>query len=81
MPLLGYIPFLFKEAPHLVFERLRKKYGDIISVNLALKEQVVLNNWELIKDAFSQPEFTDRPDMFFLRLASSGYNGQQRSSS
>lgn len=40
------------------------RYGDIFSIFIGTKPCVVLNSYELIKEAFARKEFSGRPDMF-----------------
>ncbi|KAK3883064.1 hypothetical protein Pcinc_012595 [Petrolisthes cinctipes] len=45
---------------------LQKKYGDIFTWRLGSRTMVFLNNFTLIKSAFSNPVLQDRPDFYTL---------------
>lgn len=62
IPLLGYLPFL-GPLPHTTFSKLANKYGDIFSMYLGSEFVVVLNSYDIVKEAFlKQGEIlSDRP--------------------
>ncbi|KAF8786688.1 Cytochrome P450 2B11 like protein [Argiope bruennichi] len=63
-PIVGYLPFLGKE-PHKTFWNLRKKYGNIIGVQLGSKYTVVLNDYSTMKEILCHPAALNRaPDLF-----------------
>ncbi|KAG7155288.1 Cytochrome P450 2L1-like 7 [Homarus americanus] len=43
---------------------LRQKYGDIFTWRMGSRTMVFLNNFQLIKTAFNNPDLQDRPDFF-----------------
>jgi cytochrome P450 len=75
VPLLGYLPFL--DLYHLgqSFADVGKRYGDIFSLRIGTEIAVVLNSYDAIKKAFSNPLLCDRPDTFMFQFFSQGNNG------
>ncbi|KYM93624.1 PREDICTED: cytochrome P450 18a1 [Cyphomyrmex costatus] len=67
LPLCGYLPF-FKEALHLQFNDLAKKYGSIFSVSLGSELTVVMSDYRIIRDSFRREEFTGRPHNDFMNI-------------
>ena len=62
LPLLGYLPF-FGKAPPVTFTRLRKKYGDVMSISMGSRPAVVVCGTEAIKEALvtKGDDFAGRP--------------------
>ncbi|GIY91459.1 cytochrome P450 18a1 [Caerostris extrusa] len=60
LPIVGYFPFLSKDA-HLKFMELSKKYGDVFSIRLGSELVVVLNDTASMREAFSKQELLGRP--------------------
>jgi len=44
-----------------VFSKLRKEYGDVFSVDLGSMRAVILNDYKLVKEAYSRAELAGRP--------------------
>ncbi|XP_035208263.1 vitamin D 25-hydroxylase-like [Stegodyphus dumicola] len=80
VPLLGYLPFLERES-FLTFKKLSEKYGNIFSLYLGRSLVVVLNDYKLIKEAFSQQALLGRPPHIFDfhpdGLGFAGTNGEE----
>ncbi|XP_021002034.2 cytochrome P450 18a1 [Parasteatoda tepidariorum] len=72
LPVLGYIPFLGPE-PHKKINSLRKKYGDIIGLYLGTKYTVVLNEYSIMKEVYSNPSSLDRATEQFGHMADFGF--------
>lgn len=53
LPLLGYLPFLKREA-HLSFTELSKKYGPIYQLKLGNTRVVVITSAKYVREAFRQ---------------------------
>ena len=61
-PLLGYLPkLLWSECPCETLMYESRKYGEVLSVNLAGQLTVVLNSAASIREGFNNPLVTDRP--------------------
>ena len=75
VPLLGYLPFLNVFDLGGSFAKLGSKYGDVFSLRTGTKMSVVLNSYEAVKSAFSNPDLLARPDTFMFRFFSHGQNG------
>ncbi|XP_015906093.1 cytochrome P450 2J4 [Parasteatoda tepidariorum] len=63
-PILGYLPFLGKE-PFRDFDKLSKKYGNVMSVYLGQSYVVILGNFEAVKEALSKNSTLNRPEGLF----------------
>ncbi|XP_050695430.1 cytochrome P450 2L1-like isoform X1 [Eriocheir sinensis] len=61
LPLVGYIPLTRKSLEDQI-QDLQKQHGDIFLWRMGTQVMVFLNDYKLVKEAFSRPEFTDRPD-------------------
>nr|XP_015925057.2 uncharacterized protein LOC107452943 [Parasteatoda tepidariorum] len=64
IPLLGYLPFL-GDLPFKTFKQLSQKYGNVFGIYMGRSFAVILNDFESVKDAFSNPAILDRPPKFF----------------
>ena len=74
--MLGHIPFIDVKNVGRSCKRLGKKYGDIFSIFLGTKPVVVLNSWQVIKEAFERKEFNGRPNMFSGTFYQKGKTGK-----
>ncbi|KAL1433108.1 hypothetical protein MTO96_002073 [Rhipicephalus appendiculatus] len=75
LPLLGYLPFIWKPY-HAAFREISEKYGPIIRLQLGIKDVVVLNDVATIREALSNPDLLYRPDDFmFTYLGVKGIAG------
>ena len=59
LPLLGYLPFLKREA-HISFTELSKTYGPIYQLKLGSTRVVVITSAKYVREAFRQ-QVRDRP--------------------
>ena len=50
--------------PHIQFKEMTKKYGNIIAVRMGQRWMIVLNQFDVVKDALLKKpiEFAGRPD-------------------
>ena len=74
LPLIGSLPFLGLD----IREPLRKmaaKYGDVYTIYLGSRRVVVLNGYDVIKEAFVKNGnvFSGRAPVFFVTLVTEGY--------
>ncbi|KAL1419509.1 hypothetical protein MTO96_025415 [Rhipicephalus appendiculatus] len=75
VPLLGYLPFIWKPY-HVAFREISEKYGPIIRLQLGIKDVVVLNDDAAIREALSNPDLLYRPDdIMFTYLGVKGVAG------
>jgi cytochrome P450 len=63
------------KPPYEIFTELSKMYGPICSINAAGIEQIILSDWEVIRDVFNKPEFSGRPSFFSMDVTSEGGHG------
>ncbi|XP_037049572.1 farnesoate epoxidase-like [Bradysia coprophila] len=66
-PIVGYLPFL-GDGSHADIGKIGKKYGDIFSLKMGSYWYVVLNDFDLIKNALKDDVFTGRPN-YLLRMS------------
>jgi len=71
----GSLPYLDVRNLTNSFKKLSLKYGDIFSIFIGQTPVVVLNSYELIKDAFSRSEFSGRPGNFSGTFFQKGKTG------
>ncbi|XP_042238303.1 cytochrome P450 2L1-like [Homarus americanus] len=74
LPLIGYIPLTRKSIHDQLFD-LHKKYGGIYVWRFGTKVNVILHDYQLIKDAFTSQDFVDRPSLKFLQYGEETANG------
>lgn len=60
LPFVGYLPFLGKK-PFKTFQELRRTYGDVFSIRIGNKTNVVLNSFSAVQEAFKNDSFLGRP--------------------
>lgn len=65
--MVGYLPFLGPEA-YADVGKIGKKYGDIFSMKMGSYWFVVLNDFDIIKNALKDDIFTGRPN-YLLRMS------------
>ncbi len=53
LPVLGYMPFLGRK-PYVTFIKLGQQYGDIFQVQMGVQKTVVLNSFDVIKEAYGK---------------------------
>ncbi|KAL8563346.1 hypothetical protein ACOMHN_042044 [Nucella lapillus] len=72
LPIVGYLPF-FGPKPHITFNQLRKKYGDVISIRMGSLPAIVINGSDTIKEALvtKRDDFAGRPDFVAGRVMDS----------
>ncbi|XP_039250888.2 cytochrome P450 2F2-like [Styela clava] len=73
LPILGYLPF-FHEDQFITFKKLVEEYGSIFSIKIATKEVIVVNDYDLIKEALVKQYkiFSGRPKSRFFEELCNG---------
>jgi len=77
-PLVGSLPFLGKD----IREPLRKmsaKYGDVFTIYLGYRRVVILNGYDVIREAFAKHghRFSGRPLIYMITGVMDGYGKDQ----
>jgi hypothetical protein len=74
LPLLGSLPFLGVDIRQPLM-KMAAKYGDIFTIYLGSQRVVVLNGYDMIKEAFAKQghKFSGRPDLFFITELTQSY--------
>lgn len=71
-PIVGNAPQM-GGAPHIYFDRLVKKYGDVFQIKLGSRPVVVLNGHSIKQALVKQgPDFAGRPDFTSFQFVSEG---------
>ncbi|KAG8181433.1 hypothetical protein JTE90_015452 [Oedothorax gibbosus] len=68
LPIVGYLPFLSLNNPHIDLSKLGKKYGDVFRLKLGSETVIVLHGVEVIKEALLRTDFLGRPTRGVLKL-------------
>ncbi len=74
LPIVGTLPWLGQDL-RKPLEKMKRKYGDIFIIYLGSTRVVMLNSYEIIKEAFVKHgnSFTGRPqDLFFIKYITKG---------
>jgi len=74
LPLIGSLPFLGLDI-RKPLRKMAAKYGDVFTIYLGSRRVVVLNGYDVIKEAFLKNGhvFSGRPDIFFISGLTKGY--------
>lgn len=68
LPVLGSIGLMKTGKPTEIFRKLRRKYGDVFSIQLGTLTVVVINGYENLNEAFIKraDDFSDRPPTYVI---------------
>ena len=68
IPILGSLPFMGGTDIHKILMKMRRKYGDIYTISLGYETAVLINGYDLIKEALvnKQKVMSGRPKVFAL---------------
>jgi len=69
-PIIGHIPYFHPSKTNATIEYYTKKYGPIFRIQLGSYEAVIINDYNLIKKAFSSQDFISRPMNLMTKLHS-----------
>lgn len=67
-PIIGHMPYLKLSNIYPFIEYQTKKYGPIFRIMLGSHECVMINDFNLIKKAFSSQDFISRPNFLMMEL-------------
>lgn len=67
LPFVGYLPFI-DSLPEVTFNKLALKYGPVFGLQIGSRYCVVLNDYDIVKEAYQKDVFSGRPPGTF-RLA------------
>lgn len=63
-PIIGYLPYLDRQHPHLTLTKLSQQYGPIYGISMGSIYTVVLSDHKLIREAFSKDVFSGRAPLY-----------------
>ncbi|XP_052750591.1 cytochrome P450 306a1 [Galleria mellonella] len=64
LPIVGYLPFIDRNHPHLTLTKLSKEYGPIYGISMGSVYGVVLSDHKLVRDAFAKENFSGRAPLY-----------------
>lgn len=64
LPIVGYLPFIERDHPHLSLTKLSKTYGPIYGIKMGSVYCVVLSDHKLVREAFSKESFSGRAPLY-----------------
>jgi hypothetical protein len=67
IPFLGFLPFLGQDF-HFTLTNLSKRFGPMYQIFLGSKRIVVINDSQIIREAFRLPVFSGRPDTELTKI-------------
>ena len=73
IPIVGFLPWIDAQAPHLTLTRLAKLYGPIYSLRMGSVFTVVLSDQRLIRQAFARDVFSGRAPLYLTHGIMKGY--------
>ncbi|XP_069129127.1 cytochrome P450 2B2-like [Argopecten irradians] len=81
-PVVGNFPLFLSSDRSKLFNQLRRKYGDVFSLQLGSRRMVVINGYEALKEAFVKQAdvFSERPIPDYVSMKTSKGKGLIRSS-
>lgn len=75
LPVVGYLPFINGDHPHLTLTNLSKQYGAIYGINMGSVYTVVLSDHKLVREAFAKDVFSGRAPLYLTHGIMKG-NGE-----
>lgn len=76
VPLLGYLPWIDPESPHVSLTNLARKYGPICGLHMGSVYTVLLSDPRLVRQAFAKDAFAGRAPLYLTHGMMQGYGKQ-----
>ncbi|GAV05621.1 hypothetical protein RvY_15721 [Ramazzottius varieornatus] len=68
LPIVGCLPFVSTDGLHYTFSEWARKLGKIFSCQMGPQQCIVINDLDLVREAFSKSSFSGRPQYHLFRL-------------
>lgn len=73
IPLLGYLPWLDPERPHLSLTNVARKYGPICGLRMGSVYTILLSDPQLVRQAFAKDALAGRAPLYLTHGIMQGY--------
>ncbi|XP_011339143.2 cytochrome P450 306a1 isoform X2 [Ooceraea biroi] len=73
VPILGYLPWIDPERPHLSLTNLARKYGPICGLRMGSVYTILLSDPQLVRQAFAKDAFAGRAPLYLTHGIMQGY--------
>lgn len=73
LPVVGYLPWLNPEAPHVTLTKLSEKYGPVYGIDLGNIYTVVLTDQKVIRKVLAKESTTGRAPLYVTHGIMQGY--------
>ncbi|KAH0954656.1 hypothetical protein HN011_004368, partial [Eciton burchellii] len=73
VPILGYLPWIDPERPHLSLTDLARKYGPICGLRMGSVYTILLSDPQLVRQAFAKDAFAGRAPLYLTHGIMQGY--------
>lgn len=73
IPILGYLPWIDPERPHLSLTDLARKYGPICGLRMGSVYTILLSDPQLVRQAFAKDAFAGRAPLYLTHGIMQGY--------
>jgi len=73
VPILGYLPWIDPERPHLSLTDLARRYGPICGLRMGSVYTILLSDPQLVRQAFAKDAFAGRAPLYLTHGIMQGY--------
>lgn len=73
IPVLGYLPWIDSERPHVSLTNLARKYGPICGLRMGSVYTILLSDPQLVRQAFAKDVFAGRAPLYLTHGIMQGH--------